>query len=101
MVRIAICEGLWGKVSIIQCGTQKKLWEGKSRDLAEFALPDGLQEAEIAIIWGILQTPNVKTTVQDEKSYELIFRMKPFAAEYSLIPQEEGQMREEEQSPEE
>ena len=45
MVRIAICEGLWGKVSIIQCGTQKKLWEGKSRDLAEFALPDGLQEA--------------------------------------------------------
>ena len=82
MVTIDICEGLMGKVSIINTETKEKLWEGKSGDTAKLKSDPSMT---VSVIWGLLQTPNVTETVTDGKDYELIFRMKPFRSEYYLI----------------
>ncbi|MCR5283109.1 MAG: hypothetical protein K6E18_07030 [Lachnospiraceae bacterium] len=82
MVSIDICQGLWGKVSIINKETKEQLWEGKSGETAEFPSAPTMP---IAIIWGIIQTPNVIETVTDGSDYELVFRMKPFKSEYYLV----------------
>ncbi len=86
MVSIDICKGLWGKVSVTDTETKKELWQGKSGQTASFAV-DG--EKQITMIWGIFQTPNLKETVKDGGEYELICRIRPFGAEYSLISKEE------------
>ena len=82
MVSIRICEGLWGKVSIINGETREQLWQGKSSQTATF---ESAPAMPIEIIWGIFQTPNVKETVTDGNDYEVIFRMGPFGAKYSLV----------------
>ena len=82
MVSIEICRGLWGKVSVIDAKSRKELWTGKSGETAEFEASDMMP---IEIIWGILQTPNVKENVCDGNDYELVFRMKPFGAQYYLM----------------
>ena len=82
MVSIDLCPGLWGKVSVVNGETKEMLWQGKSGQTAEF---EALDTMPIEIIWGILQTPNVKETINDGASYEMVFRMKPFGAEYFLV----------------
>ena len=86
MVSIQICQGLWGKVTIINADTKEELWKGKSGELAKFEVS---ADTPIHIIWGIFQTPNVSETVSDGKEYEVIFRMTPFAAKYFLVPKED------------
>ena len=87
MVSIRICEGLWGKVTIINGETRDELWQGKSSQTATFASAPTMP---IEIIWGIFQTPNVKETVTDGTDYEVIFRMGPFGAKYSLVETEKA-----------
>ena len=82
MVRIDICSGLWGKVSVVNAESRQELWQGKSGQTAEF---ESAPSMPIEIIWGILRTPNVRENVFDGCDYELIFRMTPFKAEYYLV----------------
>ncbi|MCR5337086.1 MAG: hypothetical protein K6E75_00875 [Lachnospiraceae bacterium] len=85
MVSIKISEGLWGKVTIVNSDTKEQLWQGKSGQTAQFEM-DG--SVPVEIIWGIFQTPNAKETVTDGTDYELIFRMGPFGAKYSIVEAE-------------
>ncbi len=86
MVSVKLCEGLFGKVSVMHADTKEILWEGKSGQKAEFEVAE---DTPVWFIWGILQTPNLNETVKKDGNYELIFRMKPFKSEYSLIDLDE------------
>ena len=86
MVKIHLCPGLFGKVTIVNAETKEELWQGKSGVIAEI---DVTGTVPIEIIWGILQTPNVKENVTEGEEYELIFRMTTFKSEYYLVKWED------------